>query len=174
MDLPGSEDFCHENAYTKVSWNESCQYLHIAYKGVFVGNNFYEGDLLQVESLASRKGCRILYDLRQYPVSTQTNLKWILGDFLPKMQASGLTHIAAVMPEEFYGKGAASYILARFSEQGRLRSSIPCWPPPSGWASCIIPLEEHRNQPQSSFRAPTPQAKNLKGKTNNGLKLLKF
>ena len=113
-----NEDLCYENTYTKVTWNDVFQYLHIAYKGVFVGDNFYEGGLRQVESLVSRQGCRILYDLRQYPVSTQTNLRWILEDFLPKMQATGLTHIAAVMPEDFYGKGAASYILARFSERG--------------------------------------------------------
>jgi hypothetical protein len=118
MNLPENEELCYENAYSVVSWHTGLHFLHIVYKGVFVGNNFYEGGNRQVDALVAKGGKRILYDLRRFPVSTQTNVQWIMDDYLPKMKMAGLTHISAIMPEDYYGRAAAAYILNRCEEHG--------------------------------------------------------
>jgi hypothetical protein len=118
MNLPENEEPCYENAYSVVSWHTGLHFLHIVYKGVFVGNNFYEGGNRQVDALVAKGGKRILYDLRRFPVSTQTNVQWVMDDYMPKMKMAGLTHISAVMPEDYYGRAAAAYILNRCEEYG--------------------------------------------------------
>jgi hypothetical protein len=118
MTLPKNEVLCYENAYTHVYWHQCYQYLHIVYKGVFVGNHFEEGGLLQLETLIGKGGRRILYDLQNFPVSTQTNVQWVVNDLFPKMKAAGLTHISVVMPEDYYGRASAAYLLGKVAEGG--------------------------------------------------------
>jgi hypothetical protein len=118
MAMQPDELFCYENPYTSVYWHPHDGYLHVIYKGVFVGDNFYEGGARQIEEARVRQAQRALYDLRQFPVSTATNLGWITKEFIPQMCQAGIKYLATVPPTDYYGRMSAKYILAKSAEAG--------------------------------------------------------
>ncbi|MCU0448351.1 MAG: hypothetical protein MUC97_00710 [Bernardetiaceae bacterium] len=116
--MPPDELLCYENSYTSVYWNQRFGYLRVVYKGVFVGDNFYEGGQRQIQEAQVHQAQRALYDLRHFPVSTATNLGWITQEFIPQMRQAGIKHLATVPPTDFYGRMSAKYILAKSAEAG--------------------------------------------------------
>lgn len=118
MAAEANEELCYENNYTLVHWNERFQFMRITYKGVFIGDDFMEGGNLQIGVLHIHKGQKTLYDLRKYPVSSRSNVEWIINVFIPGMYKAGLRYLAAILPQEHYGKVAATFLLQRFITAG--------------------------------------------------------
>ena len=89
-----------DNASVRLLWDEGLKCVQIGWDGSYVSGPEYRATLLELlDLLAMRRGCRMLFDMRNLPVVSPEDQAWIQEEWMPRSLKVGLRYSAVVMPK---------------------------------------------------------------------------
>jgi hypothetical protein len=102
-----------DNAFGTVHWDDSLSAVCVTFKAFVDGEDFRSLSNAGIELLIQKKASKWLGDCRNMGAVTQEDQRWSSEDWLPRVMAAGLTHMAIVSPKKVVAQMAVKTFMTK-------------------------------------------------------------
>lgn len=106
-----------------VVWDKGAKCVRIAWQGSFESGAEYRQLLMRLlDIIVEKRGCRLLFDMRNMPVVTPEDQAWVQREWMPRSLEVGLKYSAVVMPKAAISRLTLRHIAKDASHIDRQRA----------------------------------------------------
>lgn len=102
-----------DNAFGTVQWDDTSSAVWVSWKRYADGEDFRSLTNAGIELFVQKKAAKWLGDCRNLGAVTQEDQRWSSEDWLPRLVAAGLTHLAIVSPKKVVAQMAVKTFMTK-------------------------------------------------------------
>jgi hypothetical protein len=108
------------------------------WQGVFVSGEEYRAVLTRLlDFIASRRGCRLLADMRNMPVMSPEDQAWVQDVWMPRSLAIGLRYSAIIAPKKAVTRSTIRHIVQDAGNIERTRAYFDTVEEAKAWLKSV-------------------------------------